>query len=114
MQRSVSLLYCLGEPSVDSHARFNLSPVPSVEDDDDNTLDHQQPTNLPNIEQDDAGEESEQFISGPRPSTATTTVQMLDSKNSANSATGGDQYDNESSKVKDFLQMFTCLFSCSS
>ena len=39
----------LGDPSLDSHARFNLSPVPSVEDDQD---EERQP-----IEEDESGEE---------------------------------------------------------
>lgn len=79
----------LGDPSVDSHARFNLSPVPSMDDDDeDNQIDHQHQRNLPNIDQDDAGEESE-LMNGTR--TATTTVQMLDSMNNP----PGDQHDVE-------------------
>lgn len=96
------ICYYLGDPSVDSHARFNLSPVPSVEDDEDSILDHQQPTNLPNIEQDDVGEENEQFITGPRASTITTTVQMLDSNTAGNNPIGGDQNDVEGLNVKDF------------
>lgn len=54
-------------------------------------MDHQHQRNLPNIDQDDAGEESE-LVNGTRAST--TTVQMLDSHNTTNNPSG-DQHDVE-------------------
>jgi hypothetical protein len=85
----------LGEPSIDSRARFNLSPVPSVENDDDNDDDDGVSRNmqrgLPNIDQDDVGEETE-LVSGPPGST--TTVQMFD-KNRGVSGPSANKRDNQ-------------------
>jgi len=75
---------------MDSHARFNLSPVPSVEgdddddDDDDDGVGHQTHRGLAKIDQDDSGEEIE------HPAdlhTGTTAVQLLDTNNGPTSLT---------------------------
>ncbi len=68
----------LGVPSTDNHARFNLSPVPSVDDDDDNEgdgINHRDRRDYPNIDEDDSGEEVD-LTGGALGST--TTVTMFD------------------------------------
>ncbi len=97
----------LGEPSIDSRARFNLSPVPSVENDDDNDDDDGVSRNmqrgLPNIDQDDAGEETE-LVTGPPGST--TTVQMFD-KNHGVSSPSTKNYNNQG--LKNIFYMYVCV-----
>lgn len=70
----------LGDPSIDSHARFNLSPVPSVEGDDDNNDDedgvgHPTRQGLSTIDQNDSEEENDL-------TPGRTTVRMVDSPSS--------------------------------
>ncbi|CAF1634647.1 unnamed protein product, partial [Adineta ricciae] len=59
-------------PSTDAHARFNLSPVPSVEDDEIESINRR---NYPETDQDDSGEEVD-LTGGAYDST--TTVTMFD------------------------------------
>ena len=61
-----------GVPSTDAHARFNLSPVPSVEDDEIESINRR---NYPETDQDDSGEEVD-LTGGAYDST--TTVTMFD------------------------------------
>ncbi len=84
----------LGDPSIDSHARFNLSPVPSIEDDEDDDNEVEQETRrvLPNIDQDDVGEDAELINAPP---SSTTTVQMFDTNHGVSNLTE-DKYDNQS------------------
>ena len=66
----------VGDTSLDSHARFNLSPVPSVEDDEDDGVGHETHRGLNPINQDDSGEEAD--LTGNGPSGGTTTVTLYD------------------------------------
>jgi len=66
-----------GVPSTDNHARFNLSPVPSIDDDD--VDDHNRSftrRSYPNIEEDESGEEVD--LNDDDIGAGTTTVTMFD------------------------------------
>jgi hypothetical protein len=83
VQWSVRLFVCIGDPSIDSHARFNLSPVPSVEDDEDDGVGHQTRRGLVSIDQDDSGEEADLAANAPG---STTTVTMFDKNHGVRSS----------------------------
>jgi len=98
----------IGDPSIDSHARFNLSPVPSVEDDEDsdNEIEQQTQRVLPNIDQDDIGEDAE-LMNGPPGST--TTVQMFD-KNHGVSSPSTKKYNNQGFRKYFSIYIYTFYF----
>lgn len=77
----------LGDSSMDGHARFNLSPVPSVGDDDDDGEDdgvgHQTERGLQSVNQEDSGEETEPVSNAP--SGTTTTVTLFDTNDGVSS-----------------------------
>ena len=96
--------FSLGDASGDGHARFNLSPVPSLDydDEDDGTEDHHHhQRDYPNIDQDDdSGEEVD--LTGGVPS-GTTTVTMFDHDHDITSAPGNKNRD-EQGKISEFLK----------
>lgn len=71
---------------MDSHARFNLSPVPSVEGDEDDEINdgvgHPTHRGLAKIDQNDSGEDAENQN---KLHTSTTAVQLYDSNNGPSS-----------------------------
>ena len=69
------LFLFIGDPSTETHARFNLSPVPSIDDDEDEQIHRHIRRDYPNIDQDDSGEEVD--LNGGAPG-ITTTVTMYD------------------------------------
>jgi len=91
----------VGDPSIDSHARFNLSPVPSVEGDDDDEVENTTQRGLSTIDRDDSGEDTE-LLNGPPGST--TTVQMFD-KNHGVSSPSTKNYNNQGLK-----NIFICMY----
>ena len=83
-----------GDPSTENHARFNLSPVPSIGDDEDEHLHHQTRRNYPDIDQDDSGEEVD-LNDGALG--MTTTVTMFDHDHEVSSPSN-DKYGNDQGK----------------
>ncbi|CAF1120862.1 unnamed protein product [Adineta steineri] len=86
-------------PSTDNHARFNLSPVPSVGDDDedeDDAFDHQTRRDYPDIDQDDSGEEVDL---GGNPLDTTTTVTMFDHDHEVTNASDRKQDNGQMTNV---------------
>ena len=84
----------LGDPSTDNHARFNLSPVPSIEDDEDDHIHHHTRRDYPDIDPDESGEEVDLNGGGPE---STTTVTMFDHDHSVRTP-GNGKYTDEQGK----------------
>jgi hypothetical protein len=83
----------LGDSSTDNHARFNLSPVPSIEDDDeDEHIHHHTRRDYPNIDPDESGEEVD--LNGDAPG-GTTTVTMFDHDHEVDGPSNGKYIDNQ-------------------
>jgi hypothetical protein len=92
--------FYLGDPSTDNHARFNLSPVPSIEDDEpDSPNHHHTRRDYPNIDPDDVGEEVD--LTGGEPA-STTTVTMFDNDQEVTSPSD-DKYNNQQGKEDLYL-----------
>lgn len=87
--------FVLGDPSLDGRARFNLSPVPSMDGDEDDTSKHQNQEDYPNLNQNDSDEEFNP-IDGRRGSTIA--VNMYDDDHNVNIPLT-DKYENEQSKI---------------
>lgn len=85
----------LGDPSTENHARFNLSPVPSIGDDEDEHHPNSR-RKYSDIDQDDSGEEVDLNDGG---SGMTTTITMFDHDHEVGSPTD-EKYGNDQSKRK--------------
>ncbi|CAF2966563.1 unnamed protein product [Rotaria sp. Silwood2] len=85
----------VGDTSTDSYPRLHLSPVPSVEDDEGDEVNHENERILSSIDQDDSGEEVE--LNSIAPGT-TTTVTMID-PNHGVSSPSKNQFDEEVTDV---------------
>ncbi|CAF3847061.1 unnamed protein product, partial [Rotaria magnacalcarata] len=81
------------DPSIDNRARFNLSPVPSIEDDEDNNLQNHTQTVNPNLDEDESGEEFN--LIGDTQGTSTTAVTMCDNNNNDHNSQFDHKHDNE-------------------
>lgn len=86
--------YSEGEPTTDARARFNLSPVPSMDADEDDVVKDQTQSDYPSLDQYNSDEEFD--LNGDVRGTATA-VTMLDENHDVNTPLN-DKYNNQQGK----------------